>query len=55
MTGGVSWCWLTVSMTCSVLALLSKELGVTALGVCLVMDLLLLNKVANDSIPCNYN
>ncbi len=46
---GVSAVWLVVSLVCSVLALLSKEQGVTALPVCLAMDFLVLHKV-----PTNY-
>ncbi len=42
---GAGWSWLSVSLLFSVFALISKELGITALAVCVSMDLLLFNKV----------
>ena len=40
-----SWSWLASSMLLAVLALFSKEQGVTVLGVCAVIDVLIVSKV----------
>jgi len=40
-----NWSWLACSMLFAVLALFSKEQGVTVLGVCAVVDMFLISKV----------
>lgn len=40
-----SWSWLACSMLLAVLALFSKEQGVTVLGVCAVVDVFIISKV----------
>ena len=40
-----SWSWLASSMLLAVLALFSKEQGVTVLGVCAVIDVFIISKV----------
>ena len=40
-----SWGWLACSMLLAVLALFSKEQGVTVLGVCAVIDIFIISKV----------
>lgn len=43
--GGAGWMQMTLSISLSVFAMLSKEQGITALALCLIYDLFIFNPV----------
>ena len=43
-----SWGWLACSMLLALLALFSKEQGVTVLGICAIIDIFIISKVKVD-------
>ena len=44
------WKYFMFSITCSVAAMLTKEMGITVLGVCLVYDVMLILRLRLDRL-----